>query len=1157
MPTPPPAAAPRRGRLLLAALAAGLLAPGAPPAAGDGPPAGAERVRLAESPSLSPDGSTLAFAWRGDVWLAPAGGGAARRLTSHPATERHPRFAPDGRALAFTSNRTGTDQVYVQALAGGEPRALTRHSEGAVCQGWFPDGQRVLVLGRRDHAAERPERLLSVPVDGSGRETLLFDGHGYDGQISPDGRHLAFVRHGQPWTRKGYRGSAAAQVWVHELGTPSFRRLSQGPHEERWPLWSPDGRAVWLVSEEDGTKNLVAVDLEHGSRANLSALRDDGVTFPCRSGDGRTVVFRRLGDLLALDLGAGPQPRTLDLWAEGDRTTERVRREELVKAAQAAFSGDAREVAFTAGGDVWVMDTELREPRRVTDTPEEERDPVFSPDLQSLVYVSDAGGRTDLWRAVRTAPERWWWQQSAFTCTRLTDDEAVEQDPRLTPDGTTLLYTRTPGDLWRRPLAGGEPVRLLQGFDPPEYQLSPDGRWVAASLPDADFNHDVWIVPLDLSRPPFNLSRHPDNDGSPAWSPDGRLLAFAGRRWDRETDICFVWLRAEDDEKDARERRLEKALEKMKGRKPAKPARAEPARPAAGAPPGAPAAEPGAGAEPAPGADPGKEPGKDPGKEPSKEPGKEPAPGAPAEAPKEGPKDAAKDGDKEKAVEVRIDFEHLEERLRRIAIPDAAESDLLFAPDSKRLAFRASVKGQAGWHTVEIPDDLAPKLLSAAALTAARWLKEGDTLTGLVDGVPTLLAAAGKVTPLPFRVRRTVDVGTFHRVLFEQAWRVMRDTWYDPALNGRDWEAVRAKYAPLAEAALVPGELDTVVELMLGELNGSHLGFGLTAAGWNPGGWREVTGHLGARLRPPDGRPGRAIRDVVRGTPAAEAATRLAPGERLLAVDGTVIDDGTDLDALLTGDPEREVELRVADAEGRERRVRLRPTSHGAVRQALYEHEVQAARRAVEERSGGRLGYLHVRSMNWGSFERFEEDLFKAGHDRDGLVIDVRGNGGGFTCDHLLTCLTQPRHALTLPRGGSALGYPHDRLVYAPWSRPIVVLIDQDSFSNAEIFAHAIRTLGRGRLVGVPTAGGVISTGGTLLMGVASLRLPFRGWFLPDGRDMERSGCVPDVTVWPEPDDDATGRDRQLERAVEVLQEDVAVWKARPQPTPRYASAPR
>ena len=211
----------------------------------------------------------------------------------------------------------------------------------------------------------------------------------------------------------------------------------------------------------------------------------------------------------------------------------------------------------------------------------------------------------------------------------------------------------------------------------------------------------------------------------------------------------------------------------------------------------------------------------------------------------------------------------------------------------------------------------------------------------------------------------------------------------------------------------------------------------------------------------------------------------------------------------------------------------------------------------VDKASAGKFGYLHIRSMDMRSFHRFEQELYEVGFGKDALVIDVRENGGGSTTDHLLTALTQPDHAITVPRGGGP-GYPHDRRVYATWNKPIVVLCNQNSFSNAEIFAHAIKTLKRGRLVGVPTSGSVISTGGATIMDVGFLRVPFRGWFkIDDGADMELNGAVPHVTIWPLPGEMPAGKDRQLQKAVSLLSGDVKRWQKRPQPPLRTAAEMR
>jgi tricorn protease len=230
---------------------------------------------------------------------------------------------------------------------------------------------------------------------------------------------------------------------------------------------------------------------------------------------------------------------------------------------------------------------------------------------------------------------------------------------------------------------------------------------------------------------------------------------------------------------------------------------------------------------------------------------------------------------------------------------------------------------------------------------------------------------------------------------------------------------------------------------------------------------------------------------------------------------------------------------------GARRRVTLRPISYTTARKLLYAAWIEASRKEVERASHGRLGYLHISAMDDASFQKFQEELYHAGAGKDGLIIDVRENGGGSTTDHLLTALTQPRHAIAVPRGGGP-GYPQDRMIYAVWSKPVVVLCNQNSYSNAEVFSHAIKALKRGRLVGVPTAGGVISTGATGIMDVGTLRLPFRGWYgIHDGQDMELHGAVPDHVVWPKPGDPV---DRQLAKAVEVLNQDVSAWKKRPQP---------
>ncbi|MEM7261315.1 MAG: S41 family peptidase [Planctomycetota bacterium] len=391
---------------------------------------------------------------------------------------------------------------------------------------------------------------------------------------------------------------------------------------------------------------------------------------------------------------------------------------------------------------------------------------------------------------------------------------------------------------------------------------------------------------------------------------------------------------------------------------------------------------------------------------------------------------------------------------------------------------------------------------------------------------------------------------TVHHQLLVVAWRAMRDGYYDANLGNRNWDEIRRKYIDAAAAATDDTAFARVVSLMLGELNGSHLGFSGRGSRGGPDPdlqWNELTGHLGLRYDPNYKGPGWLVKDVIEGGPASEAEVGIQAGDVVLAIDGTTVDPSMPVESVLTGFHARDIAVRVRRGDAEPREVTLRPTTYAGIRRMLYSRWIEGNQKVVEEQTDGRLGYLHIRGMNWSSFLKFELELFKVGHNKDGLIIDVRANGGGSTADHLLTVLTQPQHAITVPRGGGR-GYPQDRRVYATWHKPIVVLCDQDSFSNAEIFAHAIKTLGRGRLVGMPTAGGVISTGRAGVMDLGSIRMPFRGWYVLDGQDMELNGAMPHFLVPRQPGEWPSGQDGQLAKAIAVLQEDVAEYQARPQP---------
>ncbi len=1068
------------------------------------------RVQLVGPPAVSPDGKQMAFAWNGDLWSVSTEGGTMHRLTSHPADDSGPVYSRDGRQIAFVSDRTGARQVHVMPAEGGAPRQVTWHTEGYRVHDWWPDGHSLLVTSTRDHHWRDAQRMVRVWIDGDRNEELLVDAAAQEPSLSPDGTKILLVREGERWWRKGYHGSRAAQVWLYDLESKNFRQLLSEEYDCRWPVWHRDGRQfTYAMGDSDGFDLWQATvgDGEGNATDKRKVVDVDtfSVLFPAASAAADTIVYRHGKDLFRWDRTKNEQPRPIpmqpgaDVYLGEDQYT-RV----LSRADDVAFSRDGLEIAFIAGGDVWVMDTVLREPRQVTSTPEYETSVAWGPDGNSLWYVQHLSTRTDIFRVEREEEGQPWWRTSRFRSTPVTDDGHTEQQLRFTPDGKHLLYVRSPGELWVRSLESDKSWLVARGFDNPQLDISPDSRWIAYSQTDDNFNRDVFVTRIDGSAPAVNISQHPDDDEWPAFSRDGKLLAYTGRQVDGEPDIYYVYLQRELDEQSSRERKLDEALKKLTEARKEKP----------------------------------------PGKSASDEPAAENQGGAEDSQGKEA-KPAKKEGEKSDAPDlVEIDFDGIHERVRRIPIGGARETSLVWIND-QRLLFQATIDGRSGTYVLKFPNDLQPKYFSSATGRDAIWSDKAKALFVSQSGTPARVSDSGSVERYDFTARQSVSRSARYGHALDVAWKTMRDRWYDSRLGNRDWNEIRRRYRPLAEQAPSQEAFGEVVELMLGELNGSHLGFRPER---DPRAWRgpefpDRTPHLGMRFVEAHAGSGLKIRDILPTGPADRRGLDLAPGDVVLSIDGNEVGPTHNLAKMLNGRLDRDIRLTVQtrrDEEALERDVVIRPISFDRARQLLYQQWLDRNREQVAKLSGDSLGYLHIRQMNMPSFSEFERQLYAAGNGKQGLVIDVRDNGGGSTADLLLTALTQPRHAITVPRGGGA-GYPQSRMVFATWQKPIVVLCNQNSFSNAEIFSHAIKTLGRGKLVGVPTAGGVISTGSTSVLDVGTMRMPFRGWFLlGTGQDMELNGAVPDVIVWPEPGELPQGIDRQLERGVEVLLAELA-----------------
>ena len=1063
-----------------------------------------ERIQLAAVPSVSPDGRQFAFSWRNDVWVASLKGGDARRLTSHPAEDHWPSWSPDGKEIAFSSKRDGYWNIYTVTVSGGVPRRITAHSEGYTSLEWNPDGKTILTKVKRDHGGWNASRLANVAVDGNRRDKLAADAYAEHGTYSPDGSKLLFTREGRNLLyRKGYRGGRASQIWLLELATGRITPQCLEEYGCRSPLWKPDGSGFYYVCDQSGSFNLWEQDLASGNRKQLTHYSEDAIILPRIALKSGVIVFRMLFDFYRFDPSSGKPPTKINLWYRQDDYRKESRRRWYSSAWNnearqgVGWSDDFLEVAFTAGGDLWLMDTVLREPVLVCgETATHETEVVFGVDNHVLWFLRDRGDRVEIWKAQRKSDDQYWFRNKQFTLTKFCSDSSTKNRLSLSPDGKNLAFCRAPGEVVVTPTQKYAPKVIASSIVYPGYDWSPDGRWLAVQSKDSEDNWDVWLVSLHGESEPYNLSRHPEWDGSPRWSPDGRKLVFVGKRGRTdEYDLHYVYLIPDDEPQPERSIKLNEALDKIQSaRKPPSPV----------VPPHPP-------------------------------PPLSVSPDKPHPVPK------PENKPKKRLPRVVIDFDNLHERVRRIPLSGSKETDPFWNSDSKRLAFTSELNRKHGLYFLRFPDDLSKPIYVTGSVGADPYWN-GSQIHWLVDNIPAKTQGSS-LTKYDFKAYQETNREEYLRLAFRTAWRLLRDHFYDEEMNGLDWETVLRKYEKAITADIDFHAYGRLLQMLMGELNASHLFFDLNEKRWPQWapdhGWRWHTVHLGLIFDESYGGLGLKVARVLPEGPCSGPHSRVYEDEVITKVDGIELVTAKDYRRAFNRRLNKVMELEVKNPVGSARTVLVQPISYGQAGDLLRKVQIADSRVEVEKRSRGKLGYLHVSRMNWDDLERFEAELFSIGYGKEGLVVDVRNNLGGFTADRMLKMLSRPLHAVTVPRGGER-SYPLGYLDHFYWDKPIVVLCNQNTASNGEIFCHAIKATKRGKLVGTRTVGGVISIySGEKFLDVGDMSLPFRGWYkLDDGRDMEGNGAVPDFEVRPFPGDMSAGKDRQLEKAVEVLLEE-------------------
>lgn len=1070
-----------------------------PRVSGQGGAAPAALPSFAE-PAISPDGSELAFVSSGDIWTAPAAGGEARLLVAHEANESRPLYSPDGTRLAFMSDRTGGGDIYILDLRTGALRQLTYDDGLDRLDSWSRDGEWIYISSTSRDIAGMNDIYR---VRASGGTPMKVSGDRYTSEFfaapAPDGSRIAFSARGNgagQWWRNGRSHLDESELWLlHDGPAPRYEQLTKRGAKQLWPMWTPDGKSLYYVSDRTGPQNIWTLT-PGGAERQVTQFKNGRVLWPTMSYDGRTIVFERDFEIWSLDTSSGRAAR-VPITKRGAPSAPAVEHLNLNNGfSDLALSPDGRKVAFAARGEIWAAASrEGGDAVRVTRTAARESQVTWLPDSRRIVYVSQRNGIGHLFLFDFTTNEE----------TQLTRASTGDAAPRVSPDGKSIAFVRDGKELRLLDLASKQERVLASGHltrSPRGLAWSPDSRWVAyVGLSQRAFRN-VFAVPAAGGEPRAVTAMPNGNTNNISWSPDGTYIIFNTSQRTEEgqavrVDLILRTPRFREDRfrelfRDTPERRTEPSGPPQDP----PPAREQTEKPAPPREPGA--AREGAGAATPPRRDPPKP--------------------------------------------VEIVFDDIRQRLSILPVGVDVASQTI-SPDGRWLLLTASAAGQQNLYVYSL-DELAREPAVARQLTSTPGAKVDAQFTP--DSREVFYLEQGRISVIPVETRqaRSIAVTAYLDVhfdeekheVFREAWTNLRDGFYDENFHGVDWNGVRAQYAPRIAGAQTPDEMRRLLNLMVGELNASHLG---VSGGRGGGGGRggPGAGRLGLMFDRIEYERNGALKvnEVVALGPAA-ITREIAVGDYITAVDGTPITRDTNLDELLAHSNNRRTELTVASSPSAEEKksVVVRPITMGAEKNLLYRQWVEWNRAYVDKASGGRLGYVHMNDMSEGSLRRLYLDLDADNRAKEGVVVDVRNNNGGFVNAYALDVLARAGYLMMTPRGlptapaRSVLGQRALEL-------PTILVTNQHSLSDAEDFTEGYRALKLGKVVGEPTSGWIIYTGSATLIDGSTMRMPSIRITSLDGKNMELNPRQVDIPVTRPIGESLLGKDSQLDVAVKEL----------------------